>query len=134
LHAVLASHDLGSYYRAQRRLLRVERRLEIQAAAQRDCQTPNQVDPFDARPVCGVPQPKAAKHATITLKIRSLPSWGTAEIEGFGSCDTPCSLHLPPGTYMVRVRNPELHLRGKMRVELTEDESVKTVEVALMEE
>jgi hypothetical protein len=75
-----------------------------------------------------------AKDDLIALKISSRPAWATAEIEGFGSCDTNCTMHLPPGTYVVRARNTELHLKGKARVTLTEDEKVKVLSVQLEEE
>jgi hypothetical protein len=151
--AVLASHDLGYDYRATGRVLRAEPRRELdaravleskvkdEAIASTDCQWPGNVNPFDARPVCEFdssgrrlgPKKKASLD-DIALKLSTEPAWATAEIEGFGSCDTPCTLHVPPGTYMVRFRNSEQHLRGKYRVTVSKDESVKKLAVTLEDE
>jgi hypothetical protein len=112
-----------------------------------DCQPQGSVDPFDKRPPCDFDKSGARSNAAVkpgkkvaskddmvALKISSTPAWATAEIEGYGSCDTPCTLHVPPGNYMVRARNSEQHLRGKQKVMLSADESVKKVSISLEEE
>jgi serine/threonine protein kinase len=118
-----------------------------------DCQPQGSVNPFDKRPPCEMDssghtaasttktskkKDVASKDDLIALKVTSVfasaPAWATAEIEGYGSCDTPCTLHVPPGTYMVRFRNNEQHLRGKQRVTLSADENVKKLQVQLEEE
>jgi len=117
-------------------------------ASNPDCQPQGSVDPFDKRPVCemdssGRSSPAkatrgkkevASKDDMIALKISSTPAWATAEIEGYGSCDTPCTLHVPPGKYMLRGRNSEQHLRGKLPLALSADEKVKKVSISLEEE
>src|SRR5262249_9651990 len=80
---------------------------ERPATAKKGCQPQGQVNPFDQRPVCGERKPtktnkrETAKEDLIALKISSKPAWAKAEIDGWGQCDTSCTLHLPPGTYTV---------------------------------